>query len=321
MSTTPIIPADAEGIDLAAQALRDGQLVGMPTETVYGLAADASNPAAIAAVYAAKSRPAFNPLIAHVASLEMALGEGRIDERARALAERFWPGPLTLVVPVAETGRTAELARAGLATIALRVPDHRVARSLLEAFDGPLAAPSANPSGRLSPTRGTDVAAELGSGVALVLDGGASDVGIESTIIAALPDEPLRMLRVGAIGRGTIEAAFGPLAAPERAAIVAPGQLSSHYAPAAALRLEATSFDSDETVLGFGPDAPPAALNLSPGGDTTEAAANLYQYLRRLDAAGPSHIAVMPIPSEGLGEAINDRLRRAAAPRGEPTSE
>jgi len=288
----------------------------MPTETVYGLAADASNPAAIAAVYAAKGRPAFNPLIAHVASFEMAREEGRIDERAAALADRFWPGPLTLVVPVAETGRTAELARAGLQTIALRVPGHPTARALLDAFDGPLAAPSANPSGRLSPTRGSDVAAELGSGVALVLDGGASDVGIESTIVAAMPGEPLRMLRVGAISRDTIEAAFGPLDAPENVSIVAPGQLSSHYAPAAALRLEATSFDTGEPVLGFGPDAPAAALNLSPDGDTTEAAANLYQYLRRLDAAGASRIAVMPIPDEGLGEAINDRLRRAAAPRG-----
>jgi len=293
----------------------------MPTETVYGLAADASNPVAIAAVYAAKGRPAFNPLIAHVASLEMAHKEGHIDDRAAALAERFWPGPLTLVVPVAETGRTVELARAGLETIALRVPGHRVARALLEAFDGPLAAPSANPSGRLSPTRGSDVAAELRSGVTLVLDGGASDVGIESTIIAAMPGEPLRILRVGAIGRDTIEAGFGPLEAPRDASVVAPGQLSSHYAPAASLRLDVTSFDTDETLLGFGPDAPASALNLSPDGDTTEAAANLYQYLRRLDAAGPARIAVMPIPTEGLGEAINDRLRRAAAPRGEQAPE
>ena len=321
MSSIPVIPADARGIDRAVEALRRGELVGMPTETVYGLAADAGNPAAIAAVYAAKGRPAFNPLIAHVASFEVAQEEGLIDERAAALAERFWPGPLTLVVPVAETGRTAELARAGLGTIALRVPGHCVAQSLLEAFDGPLAAPSANPSGRLSPTRGCDVATELGAGVSLVLDGGASDVGIESTIVAAMPGEPLCMLRVGAIGRKTIEADFGVLAAPESTQVLAPGQLSSHYAPAAALRLDATSFEADEPVLGFGPDAPATALNLSPGGDTTEAAANLYQHLRMLDATGSSRIAVMPIPNEGLGEAINDRLRRAAAPRGAQTSE
>ena len=321
MSTIPIIPADEQGIERAARALREGRLVGMPTETVYGLAADAGDPEAVAAVYAVKGRPAFNPLIAHVESLAMARQEGEFDKRAVALAEAFWPGPLTLVVPAAATGTASELARAGLATIGLRVPAHPVARALLAAFGGPLAAPSANPSGRLSPTRSGDVAAEMQSGVALVLDGGACAAGIESTIVAVMPGEPLRMLRVGAIGRDTIEAEFGPLAALEDATVVAPGQLSSHYAPEAALRLDATRFETDESVLGFGPDAPAAALNLSPGGDTIEAAANLYRYLRRLDAAGPSRIAVMPIPNDGLGEAVNDRLRRAAAPRVEPVSE
>jgi L-threonylcarbamoyladenylate synthase len=303
-------------VERAAQALRDGGLVGMPTETVYGLAGDAANPAAVARIFAAKGRPRFNPLISHVASAELAAREGELDERALALAEAFWPGPLTLVVPAAATGRTCDLARAGLGSIALRVPGHPVAQALLEAFGGPVSAPSANPSGRLSPTRPEDVARELGDGVALVLDGGPCSAGIESTIVSLLPGEPPRLLRPGAIERERIEAIAGPMTEPAGQSVTAPGQLASHYAPRTAIRLEAAEARDGEVLLGFGPNAPPEALNLSPAGDTVEAAANLYRMLRELDAEGADTIAVMPIPAEALGEAINDRLRRAAAPRG-----
>ncbi len=302
-------------MERAAQALRDGGLVGMPTETVYGLAGDAANPAAVARIFAAKGRPRFNPLISHVASAELAAREGELDERALALAEAFWPGPLTLVVPAAATGRTCDLARAGLGTIALRVPGHPLAQALLEAFGGPVSAPSANPSGRLSPTRPEDVARELGDGVALVLDGGPCSAGIESTIVSLLPGEPPRLLRPGAIERERIESIAGPVAEPAGESVTAPGQLASHYAPKAAIRREAAEARDGEVLLGFGPNAPPEALNLSPAGDTVEAAANLYRMLRELDAEGANTIAVMPIPAEGLGEAINDRLGRAAAPR------
>ncbi|WP_405235078.1 L-threonylcarbamoyladenylate synthase [Lentisalinibacter orientalis] len=313
--SVPIVRGPA-AVERAAQALRDGGLVGMPTETVYGLAGDAANPAAVARIFAAKGRPRFNPLISHVASAKLAAREGELDERALALAEAFWPGPLTLVVPAAATGRTCDLARAGLGSIALRVPGHPVAQALLEAFGGPVSAPSANPSGRLSPTRPEDVARELGDGVALVLDGGPCSAGIESTIVSLLPGEPPRLLRPGAIERERIESIAGPVAEPAGESVTAPGQLASHYAPRAAIRLEAAEARDGEVLLGFGPNAPPEALNLSPAGDTVEAAANLYRMLRELDAEGADTIAVMPIPAEALGEAINDRLRRAAAPRG-----
>ncbi len=287
----------------------------MPTETVYGLAADASNPEAVARVFAAKGRPSFNPLISHIANVDAAAREGQFDERALTLAEALWPGPLTLVVPVAADARTCELARAGLSTIGLRLPQHPLARELLEAFDGPLSAPSANPSGKLSPTRAEDVARELGDLVSMVLDGGPCQAGIESTIVALSPGEPARLLRPGAISRGVIEPIAGPLAKPVRDKISAPGQLASHYAPRAQLRLDATDAAPGEALLGFGPDAPADAANLSAAGDTVEAAANLYRLLRELDASGAETIAVMQIPETGLGEAINDRLRRAAAPR------
>jgi L-threonylcarbamoyladenylate synthase len=306
---------DLSEIRRAARALENGELVGMPTETVYGLAADASNPAAVARIFAAKGRPRFNPLISHVASLDAAAREGALDGRASALAEAFWPGPLTLVVPVARFARTCDLARAGLATLALRVPRHPVALALLEAFGGPVSAPSANPSGKLSPTRAEDVTRELGTAVSLVLDGGPCTAGIESTIVALLPGEPARLLRPGALGREDLEPIVGRLAEPLRGEISAPGQLSSHYAPRAALRLNAAGTRAGEVLLGFGKDTPADALNLSPAGDTVEAAANLYRMLRELDAAGAETIAVMPIPEHGLGAAINDRLRRAAAPR------
>ena len=315
MTRPPTIDDSASGIERAREAIAAGELVAMPTETVYGLAADAGNERAVARVFAAKRRPSFNPLIAHVASIELARQEGDFDPRATALAEAYWPGPLTLVVPVRSSARTSELARAGLQTIGLRVPAHPVARALLEAHGGPLAAPSANPSGRLSPTSAQDVADAFGDEVALILDGGPCEAGIESTIVAILPGEPPRLLRPGAIGRADVEAIVGKLAEAKQGAITAPGQLASHYAPDARIRLDATRAGDGEVLLGFGPDAPDAALNLSVAGDPVEAAANLYRMLRELDSRSPKTIAVMPIPNDGLGEAINDRLARAAAPR------
>ncbi len=315
-----IVSGDA-AIEKACLALAAGRLVGMPTETVYGLAADAADPEAVARLYAAKGRPSFNPLIAHVAFIDMAGTEGQLDERTQALAARFWPGPLTMVVPVHPEGTSAELARAGLETLGLRVPAHPVAQALLQAYGRPVVAPSANPSGRLSPTSASDVAEAFGQEVDLVVEGGRCEAGIESTIISLLPDEPPRLLRPGAIAAEDIEAVVGKLEDAEPGEISAPGQLSSHYAPNAEIRLNATEFSADEVPLGFGPEAPEGALNLSSAGDTVEAAANLYQYLRELDATGARRIAVMPIPETGLGLAINDRLSRAAAPRpdGEPT--
>jgi L-threonylcarbamoyladenylate synthase len=316
MSDSPVITPNANGIGLAVAALQRGALVGIPTETVYGLAANASNPSAVAAIYAAKGRPRFNPLIAHVASIEMARCEVTMDERGEALAAAFWPGPLTLVLPAAPDSRTCELARAGLGTLAVRVPSHPVAQALLTLMNCPLAAPSANPSGRLSPTSANEVATELGDTIELVLDGGRCSSGIESSIVAILPNCAATLLRPGALAREEIEAIVGPLAAPENNTITAPGQLQSHYAPRASVRLNAEQAGPGEILLGFGAQAPSGVRNLSVAGDLTEAAANLYQALRELDALGTQTIAVMRIPSYGLGEAINDRLRRAAAPRG-----
>ncbi|MEM9388199.1 MAG: L-threonylcarbamoyladenylate synthase [Pseudomonadota bacterium] len=318
MSSAPIHTASDSAITLAADALLDGELVAIPTETVYGVACDGTNANAIARLYAAKGRPHFNPLIAHVAELANAQQEGVFDRRALTLAQHCWPGPLTLVLPVQPAGGVAELARAGLDSIALRIPAHPVAQALLRAVECPLVAPSANRSGRLSPTRSSDVATELGDALALILDGGEASVGLESTIVAALPDAQLRILRPGAFDGSTLSAIAGePVLSPlgDGAAVIAPGQLSSHYAPNALVRLEATEARQGERLLAFGPAAPAGAANLSPSGNTTEAAAKLYRLLRDLDASGVGTIAVMPIPNEGLGVAINDRLRRAAAPR------
>jgi L-threonylcarbamoyladenylate synthase len=299
----------------AVAVLRDGGLVAMPTETVYGLAADATCADAVAAVFAAKDRPHFNPLIAHVADATDAFREGVFDERARLLAARCWPGPLTLVVPVASRGSVCELARAGLDTLALRVPAHPVAQRLLRHVGRPLVAPSANRSGRISPTCAEHVHAELAERVGVILDGGPCQRGIESTIVAVAGAGAPRLLRAGAIPRERLEALVGPLAAATAGRVDAPGQLASHYAPRARLRLEAREARVDEQLLAFGPGAPAAAMNLSAAGDLAEAAANLYAMLRTLDATGTKGIAVMSIPRQGLGEAINDRLRRAAAPR------
>lgn len=311
---TERLSPDPHGIARAAALLRDGALVAFPTETVYGLGADARQGAAVARIFEAKGRPRFNPLIVHVADLDAAQRYGQFDVDARALADAFWPGPLTLVVPLAEMAGLSDLVTAGLPTIGLRVPRGEVAQALLRSFDGPVAAPSANPSGRISPTRAEHVLDGLDGRISAVLDGGPAEVGLESTIIGCF-DHP-RLLRPGGLPGEVLEAALGrPLAhAPVGDMPNAPGQLSSHYAPDAALRLEAAESRAGEVLIGFGPGIPGAALNLSPSGDLVEAAANLFDHLRRADRMG-DRIAVSPIPHHGLGLAINDRLRRAAHPR------
>ncbi len=297
-------------ISEAVEALRGGRLVIMPTETVYGLAADAANARAVAGIYEAKGRPRFNPLIAHAASREAAGRIAALDDRAGRLAAAFWPGPLTLVAPVRDGAGVCDLARAGLDTVAVRVPAHPVAHALLEAFGGALVAPSANRSGRPSPTTLEAAKAETGEAAAMALDGGPCAVGLESTVVSALPGEPLRLLRPGAVTRGDIETLVGPLAEAQADARRSPGRLARHYAPEAPLRLEAVTPLPGELHIGFGPVA--GDLNLSPSGDLQEAAANLFAMLRQADAARPPGIAVAPVPHLGLGEAINDRLIRAS---------
>jgi L-threonylcarbamoyladenylate synthase len=311
--------ANAAAITEAARLLKAGGLVAFPTETVYGLGADATNAAAVARLYAAKGRPSFNPLIAHVSDAEAAMREGVFSAAAKKLAERFWPGPLTVVVPVAEGSRISDLARAGLRSVGLRVPAHPIAHALLAEAARPIAAPSANRSGHVSPVNADHVIEDLGQNIDFVLDGGPSNVGIESAIVACLDDRP-RLLRPGGIAREEIEAVLGqPLTIIDGRAAggpIAPGMLHCHYAPRAALRLDATALEPGEAGLDFGGRFAPSenVLDLSPRGDTIEAAANLYSYLRRLDAGGAQAIAVAPVPPEGLGEAIRDRLKRAAAP-------
>jgi L-threonylcarbamoyladenylate synthase len=305
--------ATASDIARAARILRNGGLVAFPTETVYGLGADACNDRAVARVFEAKGRPQFNPLITHVANIAAATVLARFDDRASKLAEAFWPGPLTLVLPRNHGCPISLLACAGLDSIALRVPRHPMALDLLEAFGGPLVAPSANPSGRVSPTQAAHVVAGLGSKVDLVLDGGACAVGVESTIVSLL-DGRCRLLRPGGLPRGDIERVLGQkLGDPIKGARpLAPGQLASHYAPRARLRLNEREPRRGEMFLGFGTIAH-GPHTLSPSGSLIEAAANLFRKLHELDAAGVEAIAVAPIPDQGLGEAINDRLRRAAA--------
>jgi L-threonylcarbamoyladenylate synthase len=319
---TEILTANGEAIAKAAAILRAGGIVAMPTETVYGLAGDATCARAVAAIYAAKGRPTFNPLIAHVLDSDAAAREAVLDANARALAQAFWPGPLTLVAPIARQSRISELARAGLDSVALRAPSHPVARVLIEAAGVPLVAPSANRSGRVSPTSAAHVLADLDGRIDLILDAGPSNIGVESTIIACLGGAPL-LLRHGAIPKEAIEAVLGfgvhARDAAARSAPLAPGLLASHYAPRAALRLEARDAASFEAALDFGGalrnSGADARLDLSPSSDLVEAAANLFAYLRALDRTGLRVIAVAPIPATGLGAAINDRLRRAAAPR------
>jgi len=307
--------ADDDAIADAARILREGGLVAFPTETVYGLGADATNGRAVARVFEAKGRPSFNPLIVHVHELAEAESHAVFTDKAHILARGFWPGPLTLVLPRRADCGLSELVSAGLDTVALRVPSHSIARRLIAAAGRPLAAPSANASGKITATTAAHVAQSLGDRVDLILDGGATPFGLESTVIGFEGDQPL-LLRSGAIPREPLEAAIGALARPSNARVQSPGQLSSHYAPRGTLRLGAREAGSGETLLAFGPDAPPAALNLSLTGDLREAAANLFAMLHALNEA-PA-IAVMPIPDKGLGEAINDRLRRAAAPRSAP---
>jgi len=311
-----LLVADADAIARAAIAIRSGALVIMPTETVYGLAADATDPVAVARIYAAKGRPIFNPLISHVLSLQDAERQARFHPVARQLAERFWPGALTLVAPRLVDSDIAELACGGLSSVALRAPAHPVARALLELAGVPLAAPSANRSGKLSSTSATHADEELGDAVSIVLDAGPCALGLESSVVAVGVDGAATLLRPGAITRAEIEAVIGPLAAVSASQTpTSPGMLSSHYAPRAQLRLNAAAPAPGEAFLAFGPSAPNGALNLSERGDLVEAAANLFAHLRRLDAMGVEVIAVAPVPHEGLGEAINDRLSRAAAGR------
>jgi L-threonylcarbamoyladenylate synthase len=303
----------SDTIEAAAQALRRGALVVMPTETVYGLAADAADPVAVARIYEAKGRPRFNPLIAHVADRAAAERLAVFDDRAAMLAGAFWPGPLTLVLP-ARSGGVCDLARAGLETVAVRVPAHPVAQALLAAFGGAVAAPSANRSGRPSPTTFGDAVAETGAAAGAVLDGGPCRVGVESTVVSLMPGEPARLLRPGGATREAIEAVIGRLATSGDDAGRSPGRLALHYAPDAPVRLNATEAGPGEAYLAFGPTGQSGerVLNLSPSGDLREAAANLFAYLRAADRLKPSAIAVAPIPAHGLGEAINDRLARAA---------
>ena len=324
--TTKMLPAGVASVTEAARRLSAGGLVAFPTETVYGLGADATNAAAIARLYEAKGRPLFNPLISHVEGLASAHRIARLDATAITLAQAFWPGPLTLVLPKREGCEVADLATAGLETIAVRVPAHPVARAILKAFDRPVVAPSANLSGHVSPTTAAHVQSDLAGRIDLIVDGGPVAVGIESTIVGCF-ERPM-LLRPGGLPREAIERVLGKSLAHPLAEIesddsqpLAPGMLTSHYAPRARVRLDVQSVKPGEALLAFGREPIPgqdkaaAVLNLSERGDLAEAATRLFGYLRSLDATKAGTIAVMPIPMKGLGEAINDRLRRAAAGR------
>ena len=311
-TTLSLGPNEAD-LSRAADLLRWGELVAFPTETVYGLGGNARVGEAVAGIYAAKGRPSFNPLIAHVADETAAKELVQWSEFAQRLADAFWPGPLTLVLPLRAGHGVSSLVTAGLSTLAVRVPAHPTARRLLSLLGGPVAAPSANPSGRISPTTAAHVHAGLGGKIAAVVDDGPCGVGLESTIVGLSGPSPV-LLRPGGLAAEEIEAVLGrPLKGRDQAdPLTAPGQLLSHYAPNAAVRLEAETAQAGELFLGFG--AVDGDLNLSPTGNLAEAAANLFEYLHQLDANG-APIAVAPIPDHGLGTAINDRLRRAAAPR------
>ncbi|MGD9882181.1 MAG: L-threonylcarbamoyladenylate synthase [Reyranella sp.] len=318
-----IVEPTAATIVAAAKLLTDGKLVAFPTETVYGLGGDATNERAVAAIFEAKGRPQFNPLISHVLDAGEARRFVRWSDSAERLASRFWPGALTLVLPRANGSAIALLATAGLDTVAIRAPSHPVAQALIREAGRPIAAPSANRSGAISPTRAEHVAESLGARVPMIIDGGPCLVGVESTVLDLSRDAPV-LLRPGGISREAIEAVIGRIALSDAlptgdAARRSPGQLASHYAPARPVRLDATTAGADEGLLAFGPDVPSGAMltfNLSPAGDLAEAAANLFAMMRALDRPGIGRIAVMPIPETGLGLAINDRLRRAAADDG-----
>ena len=300
---TEVVRADAAGVARAARILESGGLVAVPTETVYGLAARADSAAAVARIYAAKGRPSFNPLIVHVGGILQAERHAHLSPEARALAAAHWPGPLTMVLPVREDADLAEAVTAGLPTVALRAPAHPVMQALLAALDFPLAAPSANRSGFISPTCADHVLASLDGRIDLVLDAGPTAAGVESTIVAVRPDGSLEELRPGPVQVGTRGGDKG---------IEAPGQLASHYAPGKPVRLDALTAEADEFLIGFGPL--PGDVTLSTRGDVTEAAARLYAALHEAAKAPQPRIAVAPVPEEGVGIAINDRLRRAATP-------
>jgi L-threonylcarbamoyladenylate synthase len=321
----PIEPATQSSIDTAAKILVEGGVVAFPTETVYGLGADATNSQAVLRVYEMKGRPRFNPLIAHVADIETAESHGEFNTMARKLAEAFWPGPLTLILKKRPESGICDLVSAGLENVGLRVPANEIARNLLLKAGCPVAAPSANKAGHVSPTAAAHVMTDLGEGPDIILDGGDTALGLESTVVDVSGQKPL-LLRPGGLPREKIEQVLGVKlgeAAPGDQP-TSPGQLASHYAPRARLRLDATSLAPGEALLAFGPNPlklENSMVNLSPKGDIREAAARLFSALRELDASGCKVIAVMAIPDAGLGEAINDRLRRAAAPRGEKGSE
>ncbi len=315
-----VFSANDSHIVHAAEILRRGGLVAFPTETVYGLGANAMDDGAVAGIFEAKGRPRFNPLIVHVRNLEAAHALAEFTPPTNTLAGQFWPGALTLVLPRKTNCPLSLLVSAGLDTVALRVPSHPIAQQILAQSGIPIAAPSANRSGHVSPTTAEHVTDDLGDRVELILDGGPTPGGIESTVVGFEQNKPV-LLRPGAIAREDIERVAGPLGTPAESTISSPGQLASHYAPCAPLRLNARTVEPEETLLAFGSDVPDGAAevrNLSPSGDLKEAAANLFAMLRELDATGARRIAVMAIPEHGLGEAINDRLRRAAAPREMP---
>ena len=299
---TRVLPSSAEAIAEAARLLLAGEPVAVPTETVYGLAADATNPQAVARIYEAKARPSFNPLIVHVPDLQSAQRIGRFNEEALELARAHWPGPLTIVLPLSPEAAIASIVTAGLATVGIRVPAHPTMQALLRAVDRPLAAPSANASGSISPTRAEHVLKSLGGRIPLIIDGGSTRQGLESTIVAATNGR-LRLLRLGPIQLNVKLSSGGD--------IEAPGQLASHYAPSKPLRLNAREAAADEFLIGFGRVG--GEVNLSANSDLVEAAARLFDLLHQADASPRRRIAVAPIPAEGLGLAINDRLRRAAA--------
>jgi L-threonylcarbamoyladenylate synthase len=305
---TRILPYDDDAIAEAAAVIASGGSVAVPTETVYGLAADATDAAAVAGIYAAKGRPSFNPLIVHVPSLDAAARIARFDAEVRGLADAFWPGPLTLVLPLRQDAGIAALVTAGLDTVAIRVPRHRAMQALIRATGKPLAAPSANASGSISPTRAAHVAASLNGRIPLIVDDGATSGGIESTIVAT--GDPPRLLRPGPITVEEIARVLGRDLGGAGGTIEAPGQLASHYAPRKPLRLNATQPQGDEWLIGFGAVAGDDTLSAS--GDLVEAAARLFDALHRADASDRRGIAVAPVPDDGIGVAINDRLRRAA---------
>lgn len=310
---TKIFYADTNEIQNAAMQLCDGNLVAFPTETVYGLGANAFNDRAVASIYMAKKRPSFNPLIVHFANVNDVKQEVIWNDRAEKLAEIFWPGALTLILKRIKDCKLSDLVSAGLSTVAVRIPFHNVAQELIKKAACPIAAPSANASGKISPTTAGHVEKSLGGLIPIIIDGGPCTIGLESTVVDLSGETPI-LLRTGGITKDQIKRTIGPILLPSnKSKISSPGMLNRHYAPDIPIRINVTKFSKSENVIGFGPDAPPSALNLSYKGDLVEAAANLFNFMHELNKPGAKPIAVMPIPKQGLGLAINDRLRRASS--------